>query len=107
MLPRGQYVDVDSREFLAPSFKEHAETWALLVAGGLATAEEARAAVLHTDDPQTTVEDLLTPPSARGQPRTAVTVGRSTSTYISSKHVLTIRAVGEPPEWPQTSPPVL
>ncbi len=68
MLPRGQYVDVDSREFLAPSFKEHAETWALLVEKGLATAEEARAAVLHTDDPQTTVEDLLTPPSAGASP---------------------------------------
>ena len=48
MLPAGQYVEVDSREFLAPSFKEHAETWVALVAAGAGDAEEARAAVLHT-----------------------------------------------------------
>ena len=67
MLPRGQYVDVDSREFLAPSFAEHAETWALLVEKGLATIEEARAAVLHTASDQS-VENLLTPPSAGASP---------------------------------------
>ena len=104
MLPAGQYVDVDSREFLAPSFKEHAETWVALVAAGLASVEEARAAVLHTGA-TTSVEDLLTPPSRWGVSRAAVSVGRSTAPDISSKHVLTIRAVSEPTECPQTSPP--
>lgn len=68
MLPRGQYVESDAREFLAPSFKEHAETWIALVTAGIATVEQAQVAVLHTSGTAPTVEDLITPPSAGASP---------------------------------------
>ena len=98
MLARGQYVEVDSESsWHRPSRSTRRRGWRSSLPV-LATPEEARAAVLHTSDPLTTVEDLSDSPKRRGQPRAAVTVGRRTSPDISSKHVLTIRAVSEPTE---------
>ena len=43
MLPRGQWVEFDSREFLAPSFKELVDAWKVIVTEmGAASAEEFR-----------------------------------------------------------------
>jgi HK97 family phage portal protein len=66
MLPAGSYVEFDAREFLAPSFKELAETFALLSEKGIVTVEQAATAVLHLSGE--TVEQLATPPSAGASP---------------------------------------
>lgn len=66
MLPRGQYVEFDSREFLAPTFNELVASYAKLVEVGVASVEQAQVAVLHTTG--ATAEDLVTPPSAGASP---------------------------------------
>ena len=46
MLPRGQWVEFDSREFLAPSFKELVDAWKVIVTEmGAASAEEFRTGI--------------------------------------------------------------
>ena len=67
MLPAGQYVEHDSREFLAPAHKDLVDAWAVLVAMGAATAEEARIAILKLP-PSADLSDLGTPPSAGASP---------------------------------------
>jgi HK97 family phage portal protein len=67
MLPAGQYVQSDAREFLAPSQKELVEAWEKIIAFGGATAEEFRVGVLKLP-PTATLEDLGTPPSAGASP---------------------------------------
>lgn len=66
MLPAGSYVEFDPHEFLAPSFKELAETFALLVEKGIITVEQAQIAILHIRGEAT--EQLATPPSAGASP---------------------------------------
>jgi hypothetical protein len=67
MLPAGQYVEIDARDFLAPSYKELIESWEKVVAMGAATPEEFRAAVLKLP-PSATLEDISTPVSAGASP---------------------------------------
>lgn len=87
MLPRGQYVEHDAREFLAPAFKDLVEAWkGIIVDMGAATPEEFRAAVLKLPGIQGSLEDLGTPPSAGASPSqqpTNVTELRPTSSGIS------------------------
>lgn len=71
MLARGSYVEFDAREFLAPGFAEHAETWVAMFEKGLVSQEEARAAVLglpSTTTDQEVLESLTVPPSAGASP---------------------------------------
>jgi HK97 family phage portal protein len=71
MLARGSYVEFDAREFLAPTMKEHAETWLALLEGGAASVEEVRAAVLGlppATTPEEAVDALTVPPSAGASP---------------------------------------
>jgi HK97 family phage portal protein len=67
MLPAGQYVESDAREFLAPAHKDLVDAWNVLVTMGAATAEEARVAILKLP-PSATLEDLGSPPSAGASP---------------------------------------
>ena len=67
MLPRGQYVEHDAREFLAPAFKDLVDAWNVVVTMGAATAEEFRAGVLKLPA-DAGLEDLGTPPSAGASP---------------------------------------
>ncbi len=67
MLPRGQYVETDAREFLAPSFKELADAYAVLVGMGAVSAEEVRTGVLKLPA-SASIEDLGTPASAGASP---------------------------------------
>lgn len=66
MLPKGQYIEHDSRTFLAPSLKEQAEVWQILIAMGAATPEEARVTILKLPPEQPALEDLGTPPTSAG-----------------------------------------
>jgi len=70
MLPAGSYVKFDPSEFLAPSFKELVDAYAVLVDKGIVTAEEARAAVLSMPPqaPEDAINAFLTPPSAGASP---------------------------------------
>jgi HK97 family phage portal protein len=69
MLPRGQYVEHDAREFLAPAFKDLVDAWKVIVSDmGAASAEEFRVAVLKFAAEQGTLEDLGTPPSSGATP---------------------------------------
>lgn len=67
MLPAGQYVESDARDFLAPSQKEIVESWEKIIAFGGATAEEFRAGVLKLP-PSASLEDISTPASAGASP---------------------------------------
>jgi HK97 family phage portal protein len=69
MLPRGQWVEFDSREFLAPSFKELVEAWKVVVTDmGAASAEEFRTGILKLAAEQGALEDIVTPASAGASP---------------------------------------
>jgi HK97 family phage portal protein len=70
MLPRGQWVEFDSREFLAPSFKELVEAWKVVVTDmGAASAEEFRTGILKLAAEQgVSLEDIVTPASAGASP---------------------------------------
>jgi HK97 family phage portal protein len=69
MLPRDSLVEFDARQTLAPTWKELAESLAMLVEKGLLSIEEARAILLGFDpsDPDP-VAEILTPPSAGASP---------------------------------------
>jgi HK97 family phage portal protein len=71
MLPKGQYVEIDARNFLAPSFKEAVEAWKIILAEmGAGSVEEFRAAVLNLPpmEQAEAIQELLTPPSAGASP---------------------------------------
>jgi HK97 family phage portal protein len=70
-LPRGQYVEFDEREFLAPGYKDFAEVVVSLVEKGILTIEEARATLLNIRPDagtETVVDAFLTPGSAGASP---------------------------------------
>lgn len=69
MLPRGQWVEFDARQTMAPTFKELVDGLAQLVEQGVISAEELRAVLLglSPDDPDALTE-LLQPPSAGASP---------------------------------------
>jgi HK97 family phage portal protein len=70
MLPRGQWVEFDSREFLAPSFKELVDAWKVIVTEmGAASAEEFRTGILKlAGEVGVSLEDIVTPASAGASP---------------------------------------
>jgi HK97 family phage portal protein len=70
MLPRGSWVEFDARAALAPTFQGLVTAWLDLLKGGVVTADEVRAAVLHLP-PMTEGEalaDLTEPPTAAASP---------------------------------------
>ena len=70
LLPKGQYVEFDAREFLAPGFKEYGELVTLWLEKGLVTLEEARAMLfnVHPDAAADAIEGFVTPGSAGASP---------------------------------------
>ena len=70
MLPAGQWVAFDAREFLAPTFSELVESVVALAEAGVMSLEEIRAVVLNLppQEAQAALADLITPPSAGASP---------------------------------------
>lgn len=69
-LPRGQYVQFDERQFLAPGYAEFAEVVVSLVEKGILSVEEARATLLNIrpDAAEDVIAGFLTPGSAGASP---------------------------------------
>jgi HK97 family phage portal protein len=69
MLPRDSSVEFDARQTLAPTWKELADSLAMLVEKGILTIDESRAILLGfgpaDSDP---IAEILTPPSAGASP---------------------------------------
>jgi HK97 family phage portal protein len=64
MLPRGSWVEFDARDVLAPSFADLVTSWSKLLADGIVTVDEARAAVVRLPPlEQGEALDALTEPS--------------------------------------------
>jgi hypothetical protein len=63
MLPRGQWVEVDARDALAPDFADTVAAWEKIITFGGASVDEFRAAVLRLppQPPSESVDDLLVP----------------------------------------------
>lgn len=70
MLPRGSWVEYDARAALAPTFAGQVTAWLSLVAGGVVTKDEMRAAVLHLPPlaEGEALEELSEPPTAAASP---------------------------------------
>src|SRR5262245_13293209 len=68
MLPRGNFVEFDARQTLAPTFKDLVDAWATLVEKGGVSPELLQAAVLGLQASEADPSDFLTPPSAGASP---------------------------------------
>ena len=74
MLPRGQWVEVDARDALAPDFAEEVAAWEKIITFGGASIDEFRADVLRLppQPPADSVDDLLVPSVAASSQATNV-----------------------------------
>lgn len=74
MLPRGQWVEVDARDALAPDFAATVQAWEKIITFGGASTDEFRAAVLRLppQPPADSVDDLLVPSVASSTQATNV-----------------------------------
>ena len=75
MLPRGQWVEVDARDALAPGFyRGRSQSWEKIITFGGASIDEFRAAVLRLppQPPSESVDDLLVPSVASSTQSTNV-----------------------------------
>jgi HK97 family phage portal protein len=66
MLPRGQWVEFDPLNVLAPDFGEQVLAWEKIIAFGGGTTNEFRASVLRMppQSEEDALKDMLTPPTA-------------------------------------------
>jgi len=73
MLPRGSWVEFESREMLAPSFKDQVDAWLALLKEQAVTVDEVRAAVLRLGsiDSDDALEELTVPTMAAASPADA------------------------------------
>ena len=69
MLPRGSYVEFDAKETMAPPMEELIASVTALVEKGVVSIPEARAILrLPVEEEASSLEDLMTPPSAGASP---------------------------------------